>query len=116
MTFFRHVFVKTFPKLQEKYINKQRFYESPNGKLLPSVTTVLAGLSKAGIDAWKRKVGEAMADEISKNSMTNGTEMHSIIEDFLDNKPTRHNANEVSNKLFYQMKPELLKINNIVAQ
>lgn len=115
MTFYRHVFVQTFPKLQEKYINKQRFYESPNGKLLPSVTTVLSVLSKAGIDAWKKRVGETMADEISKNSMVNGTEMHSVIESFLDNKPA-NSDNQTSQKLFEQMKPELLKINNIMAQ
>lgn len=116
MVFFRHVFFPLPPKLQEKLIKNKRHYISPNGSMLPSVTTVLSLLSKAGIDAWKAHVGEAEASRVSGRAMVNGTELHSIIEQFLDNKIGEASTNEVSKKLFEQMKPELLKINNIRAQ
>ncbi len=78
MTFFRHVFFKQPPKLTQKSINGKRHYCDPLGKvldkgiLLPSVTTVLSGLSEVGIDAWKARVGEVEADRVSTRALANG--------------------------------------------
>lgn len=122
MTYFRHTFFKQPPKLVQKQINGKRHYFDPlgsvleKGVMLPSVTTVLASMSEAGINAWKRSVGEAEADRVSTRALKNGTELHSIIEDYLDNKPLIKYKNEVSLKLFEQAKEELHKINNIKAQ
>lgn len=116
MVYFRHTFFPKPPVLREKTINGKRHYISPKGSTLPSVTTVLALLSKAGIDAWKRSVGEEKANEVSSRAMANGTEMHSIIENFLDNKSTESTNNQTSQKLFQQMRTQLLKINNIRLQ
>ncbi len=97
-------------------INGKRHYESPNGMLLPSVTTVLSLLSDTGINEWKKRIGEAEANKVMSRASTNGTDMHTIIEYFLDNKATESVTNPVSKQLFEQIKPELLKINNIRAQ
>jgi len=116
MVFFKHVFFPIPPKLREKKIGGKRHYISPNGIALPSVTTVLSLLDQAGIRAWKNRVGETEANRVSGRALKNGTEMHTIVEKFLDNKGTESYKNVVSQQLFRQMKPELSKINNIRAQ
>jgi genome maintenance exonuclease 1 len=48
---------------------------------LPSVTTVIGCTAdKSGLDEWRKRVGEAEADRISKLSMNRGTIMHRLIE------------------------------------
>ncbi len=117
MVFFRHVFFPIPPKLREKKINGKRHYISPNGIILPSVTTVLSTMGEDGIKAWKVRVGETEADRVSIRALANGTELHSIIENFLDNKATESFKNPISQKLFLQVKDLLIKkINNIRAQ
>jgi len=117
MGFFRHVFFPVPPKLREKKINNRRHYISPNGIALPSVTTVLSTMGEDGIKAWKARVGETEADRISSRAVANGTELHAIIEKFLDNKATEGYTNPVSQKLFLQVKDILTnKVNNIRAQ
>ena len=117
MVFFRHVFFPIPPKLREKRINNQRHYISPSGIALPSVTTVLSTMSEDGINAWRARVGEVEANRVSARALANGTELHSIIESFLDNKATESFKNPVSQKLFLQAKDILTnKVNNIRAQ
>jgi len=64
-----------------------RHYEvtSSEGKTIgvfPSITTVLGetGDSKAGLDKWRKRVGEAEAKRISELSMNRGTIMHRLVE------------------------------------
>lgn len=120
--FFRHVFFKQPPKLIQKVIKGRRHYIDPTGSVLqkgialPSVTTVLSSLSKAGIDAWKARVGAVEAEKVSSRALLNGNELHSIIENYLNNKSITEFKNKVALKLFDQAKDELEKINNIKAQ
>lgn len=116
MVFFRHVFFKKPPDLKEKYLSGKRHYESPTGSLLPSVTTLLSSLSEDGINAWRKRVGEVEANKVMDYATKTGTEMHSIIEDYLNNKIDESEKNPRALKLFEQMKPELKRINNIIAQ
>lgn len=64
-----------------------RKYKCPNGVSYPSVTTVLSILSEDAIRAWRKKVGEEEANKISHRAATRGTAVHSIIEDYINNKP-----------------------------
>lgn len=62
-----------------------RFYQvTRDGEViakLPSVTTVIGCTSdKSGLDEWRKRIGEAEADRISKLSMNRGTIMHRLIE------------------------------------
>jgi len=116
MVFFRHVFFKKPAELIEHKISGKRHYKTPSGKILPSVTTVLSLLSEDGINAWRRRVGEAQADKIMEYASVTGTEMHSIIEDYLNNKIDEVEKNPRALKLFEQLKPSLNRINNIIAQ
>lgn len=122
MVYFRSVYFPTLPKLEQKMINNRRHYIDPlgcilqKGVALPSVTTALGKVGAEGLEYWKKRVGEAEAKRVSGRALKNGNEMHLIIENYLGNKPTSKFKNEVSLKLFEQMKPELLKIKNIRAQ
>ena len=96
-------------------INKKRFYVTPDGNKYPSITTVLSGRAKEGINAWRQKVGEDVANQIMRTAAKRGTAVHALCEDYLNN-------NELGNQevlplaMFTLLKPELDNINNIVAQ
>lgn len=63
-----------------------RKYVTPDGKRYPSVTTVLSILSEDAIREWRHRVGEKEANRISHHASTRGTAVHSIIENYIDNK------------------------------
>ena len=62
-----------------------RTYKCPDGSSFNSVTTVLKGLSEDAIQAWRRRVGEDVANKIGVRAANRGTAVHSIIERYLDN-------------------------------
>lgn len=64
-----------------------RRYLTTEGKAYPSVTTVLSILGEESIAAWRAKVGEEKANEISLKATTRGTAVHGIIEKYLLNEP-----------------------------
>ena len=63
-----------------------RFYRTPEGNVYPSVTTVLASVPNASLDAWKRSVGDAEAERVSKLAAARGTRLHAFCEDYLTGK------------------------------
>jgi len=63
-----------------------RFYVLPDGTKAPSVTTVLGWEKKEGLIEWRKRVGEEEANRISTKAANRGTKLHSIIEDYLNNK------------------------------
>ncbi len=116
MVFFKHVYFPKPPLLKERKVNGKRHYVSPSGKLLPSVTTVTGLLSEAGIQAWKNRVGAEESKRVFIRSTGNGTSLHKMFEDFLDNKEPKPN-NEAVTKMFEQAKDHVIQnINNIRAQ
>jgi len=64
-----------------------RRYKIPNGDMYESVTTALGNQpgKKEGLMEWRRRVGEAEANRISRKAAGRGTGVHSIIEDYLNN-------------------------------
>ena len=65
-----------------------RLYNAPDGQKLPSITTVLSILSRDGIAAWRKKVGDEQADKIMHRASTRGTAVHELIEKYIDNEET----------------------------
>ena len=96
-------------------INKKRFYVTPDGNKYPSITTVLSGRAKEGINAWRQRVGEAVANQIMRTAAKRGTAVHELCEDYLNNKELG-NQEVLPLAMFTLLKPELDNINNIVAQ
>ena len=62
-----------------------RIYKTPEGIDYPSITTVLSILSRAGIAAWRKRVGAEVANKISAQASRRGTAVHEIIERYLNN-------------------------------
>ena len=76
----------TYPKSTRSIINGSRHY-ALDGSNLPSFTTILKATrseeDKAGIAAWKERVGHAEAERIKNEASSRGSSMHSYIEQFL---------------------------------
>ena len=112
------------PELSTKNINRKRFYQTPEGKLYPSITTVLQKRKMAGLMEWRKNVGEDVANYIARTAAHRGTKVHHMCEDFLNNmesdypeKWAEHKKNFLPYVLFGQLKPVLMqKENNILAQ
>jgi len=82
---FNHKSLEIIGDITRKNISGKRLYETPDGNF-PSITTVLSSLSKASIQEWRNRVGEAEANKISTQASRRGTKTHKIIEDYLQNK------------------------------
>ena len=70
--------------INEIYIGGKRYYWI-DGSIYPSVTTVTEIVNKKGIDVWKSKVGESVANYIKLQATDIGTEYHSMIHKYLTN-------------------------------
>jgi genome maintenance exonuclease 1 len=77
------------PKLEPlptEEVNGQRFYVTPTGKKLPSVTTVLGHSKKQLIFEWRNRVGNEEANKISTRASIRGTKFHNMLEKYLCNE------------------------------
>jgi len=95
-----------------------RKYFVDDKKKYPSITTVLSILSRDGIAAWRRRVGDEEADRVSLQATTRGSAVHQIVEDYIDNKPD-YDAGYFPNVLenFYQIKSVIDKrVGRVYAQ
>lgn len=65
----------------------KRLYATPDGKKLPSVTTILEKTkpeeSKRALQEWRRRVGEAQAQQITTEAANRGTRMHTYLEHYV---------------------------------
>ncbi len=115
---FKHLNEDYYKKLVElKTINEnnQRLYVTPEGKQYPSVTTVLGWDTKKGILAWRKRVGEEVANKISRQASARGSRFHYQCEDYLNNKEPKI-VGPAEKMMFNSIKPFLNRINNIQLQ
>ena len=74
------------PEVSTKNVNRKRFYLTPTG-FYPSITTVLQVRKKEkGLSEWRKKVGNDVANYISRTAAHRGTKVHHMCEDFLNNQ------------------------------
>jgi len=65
-------------------ITRKRVYQTPDGERLPSVTTILSATKDmTHLNEWKKRVGEAKAQQITTEAAGVGTAMHSNLERFV---------------------------------
>ena len=71
--------------------NGKRHYETPDGRSVPSVTTVLSATKDmTQLNAWRKRIGVEKAKQITTESANIGTVMHSSLEKHvkgIDRKP-----------------------------
>ena len=107
---------KEIPDLKSVTLpNGKRSYTLPDGSSVPSVTTVLGAMKKEAIMAWRAKVGEEVANAISKKATSRGTNVHSMCEEYLNNEKLGVYMPDAY-EMFLSIKPYLNKINNIHYQ
>ncbi len=82
---FTHDLIK-LNELSVKTEEGKRLYQTPQGKSYPSVTTVTGILSKDDIQAWRQRIGEEKADQITRAATSRGNEVHKLAELYLKNE------------------------------
>jgi genome maintenance exonuclease 1 len=99
----------------ETFPDGKRYYTLPDGTKLPSVTTVLGAMKKDAIMAWRKRVGEAEANRVSKKATGRGTNVHTLCERYLNNEDMGTMMPDAL-EMFLSLKPLLNKIDNIHYQ
>jgi genome maintenance exonuclease 1 len=113
---FEHVDLD-LPKLSRETIDGVRYYSVPDEDellKLVSITSVTSHHNKEIFVNWRKKVGDAEADRITRQATSRGTDTHTLTEAYLYN----HELPEVqplSQMLFKIYKSELNKISRVHA-
>ena len=81
-------------ELKREEYNGKRYYVSPSGRRLPSVTTFLSHFKGDSIKKWRQKVGEEEANKISTRASRRGTKFHSLMESYISNQERHSFLNE----------------------
>ena len=110
---FTHVDLE-IPQLERQLIDGVRYYDSPDGQKLVSVTSVISHIKREFFRKWRERVGEEEANKVTKKATSRGTDMHTLTENYLLNKDLP-DVQPLSQFLFKQAKPTLDKIDNIHA-
>tara|TARA_B100000941_G_scaffold152744_1_gene108289 strand:+ start:375 stop:1055 length:681 start_codon:yes stop_codon:yes gene_type:complete len=113
---FNHVDLN-LPSLEREHIDGVRYYSIPNEDelvKLVSITSVTSHFNKEIFVNWRKKVGDEKANRITKAATVRGTDMHTLTENYLDNKELPK-VPPISEFLFKIAKPKLNLIDNIYA-
>ena len=108
-----------FKGLSRRNVNEVRMYEC-GANAYPSVTSVISFVSRDKFASWRAKVGNEVANEITRQATTRGTDLHYLLEMYLQNKDVKQY--EQYNKpliqfMFNFAKPYIdKKLNNIYQQ
>jgi genome maintenance exonuclease 1 len=94
-----------------RHDGESRYYETPDGKKYPSVTTVLGAMKdKSGLIAWRARVGEEEANRISVRATTRGTAVHSLCESYVLNMEKHDNEVTVAMPINRAMFRQIQKV------
>ena len=92
----------------------KRYYTTPSGIQLPSVTTVVGAMKKQSILEWRKAVGEEEANRVSRAASGRGNRVHNLAEKYLKNEPIQW-VREMPDSavMFRSLIPHMQRINNI---
>jgi len=115
---FNHININ-LPELSRETIDGVRYYNVPthDGLLkLVSVTSITSHFNREIFAKWRKRVGEEEANKITKKATSRGTDMHTLVENFLLNKEMPSGSVQPLSEFLYLIAKEKLKnINNIYA-
>jgi ATP-dependent exoDNAse (exonuclease V) beta subunit len=89
-----------FVELPRTEIDGQRHYITPEGNCYPSVTTILSSKKSEGLQQWIDSVGPEAANRRKTQGANRGTAVHSIYEDYVNNKLKANEHNPITLDLF----------------
>lgn len=79
--------------------NRKRHYETPDGRQVPSVTTVLSATKDmTHLNAWRKRIGAEKAQQITTESANIGTVMHSSLEKHVKGEARKPGSNLIHQK------------------
>jgi genome maintenance exonuclease 1 len=115
MSFIHHNYLGDI-ELECKTTESIRLYNLPNGDWVPSITSVTSFYNRQIFVKWRERVGLEEANRITKRATARGTDFHQVCQDYMENKELNWDDYQPLTKfMFYHLKPELDKINNIHA-
>ena len=94
-------YVQKYPysELSKVTKNKKRHYETPDGRAVPSVTTVLSATKDmTHLHAWRKRVGAEKAQQITTESANIGTVMHKSLEKHVKGEDRTPGSNLIQQK------------------
>ena len=115
---FRHQ-DEVFVPIDRETINGVRYYKVFGTEELvrmPSITSVISHRNRDKFKAWRAKVGDDVANNITRKATHRGTDAHTLIENYLNNVNELAEVLPLSQFLFKQAKPDLNRIDNILCQ
>lgn len=110
---FNHVEIE-YPSLSRQMVDGVRYYDTPDGQKLVSITSIISHYNREIFINWRKKVGNDEANKVTKQATSRGTDMHTLAEYYLRNKDLPA-VQPLSEFLFKQAKGEIDKIDNIHA-
>ena len=79
--------------------DKKRHYETPDGRVVPSVTTVLSATKDmTHLHAWRKRIGVEKAQQITTESANIGTVMHRSLEKHVKGEDRKPGSNLIQQK------------------
>lgn len=93
----------------------ERYYTDSDGIYrYPSVTTVCGLVTRDIINEWENRIGVERANEIKQTAAVRGKRIHSLIEDYVNNKEIEISPFDI--KLFKSVQNYLNMMDDIVCQ
>ena len=88
-----------YDELSKTAKNGKRHYETPDGRTVPSVTTILSATKDmTHLHAWRKRVGVEKAAQITQESANIGTVMHSSLEKHVKGQERKPGSNLIHQK------------------
>ena len=94
-------YVQKFPygEINRTAKNGKRHYATPDGRTVPSVTTVLSATQDmTHLHAWRKRIGGQKAQQITTESANIGTVMHSSLEKHVKGQERKPGSNLIHQK------------------
>lgn len=114
---FNHIDLE-LPKLERETIDGVRYYKVSDGdqlKKLVSITSITSHINRQIFIDWRKKIGEDEANKITKAATSRGTDLHTLVENYLQNTSELPKVQPISTHLFRIAKSDLDNIDNIHA-
>lgn len=96
-----------YSQINREMLDGRRYYVTPTGSRVPSVTTILdrtkPAESRQALAEWRKRVGEQRAQQITTEAANRGTRMHKWLENYVQHgaagEPGTHPESQRSHKM-----------------